>query len=230
VSNFSWAHGGGPLACFADGYGSELSGLGFTHNSVVTHVVLMGQLSRWMSEVGIVGGDLTEGRVERFFDSRRARGQRRVPTARTLAPLFVYLRSQGAAGGCCRDAVGGSPGLLSASSGRRPWVGTLDGRGPRGESPAVFVGADVGQGRRDRSPRPVCSRCHTVFALRVFPAWGWVGQEQGDRAAVAAAVPISPRLDRERPRRGGAACGGVAGHGAAFHAGGLRGRRAAVEL
>jgi hypothetical protein len=95
VSNFSWAHGGGPLACFADGYGSELSGLGFTHNSVVTHVVLMGQLSRWMSEVGIVVGDLTEGRVERFFDSRRARGQRRVPTARTLAPLFVYLRSQG---------------------------------------------------------------------------------------------------------------------------------------
>ena len=95
MSNFSWAHGGGPLACFADGYGSELSGLGFTHNSVVTHVVLMGQLSRWMSEVGIVVGDLTEGRVERFFDSRRARGQRRVPTARTLAPLFVYLRSQG---------------------------------------------------------------------------------------------------------------------------------------
>ena len=62
MSNFSWAHGGGPLACFADGYGSELSGLGFTHNSVVTHVVLMGQLSRWMSEVGIVVGDLTEGR------------------------------------------------------------------------------------------------------------------------------------------------------------------------
>jgi hypothetical protein len=41
VSNFSWAHGGGPLACFADGYGSDLAELGFTHNSVVTHVVLM---------------------------------------------------------------------------------------------------------------------------------------------------------------------------------------------
>jgi integrase/recombinase XerD len=95
MGNVSWAHGGGPLARLADGYGDELALLGFTRNSVVTHVVLMGQLSRWMSEVGIVVGDLTERRVERFFDARRAGGQRRVPTARTLAPLFVYLRSQG---------------------------------------------------------------------------------------------------------------------------------------
>ena len=95
MSNFSWARGGGPLACFADGYGSELAGLGFTHNSVVTHVVLMGQLSRWMSEVGIVVTDLSEGRIEKFFDARRAGGQRRVPTVRTLVPLFGYLRSLG---------------------------------------------------------------------------------------------------------------------------------------
>jgi site-specific recombinase XerD len=72
-----------------------LAELGFTHNSVVTHVVLMGQLSRWMSEVGIAVGDLSEGRVEEFFEARRAGGQRRVPTARTLGPLFGYLRSQG---------------------------------------------------------------------------------------------------------------------------------------
>jgi hypothetical protein len=50
------------LAPWADGYGDELARLGFTRNSVITHVVLMGQLSRWMSEVGIVVGDLTEGR------------------------------------------------------------------------------------------------------------------------------------------------------------------------
>src|SRR5580693_1361941 len=37
------------------------------HHSVVTHVVLMGQLSRW-----IVAGDLTEDRVQGFFDARRA--------------------------------------------------------------------------------------------------------------------------------------------------------------
>jgi site-specific recombinase XerD len=72
-----------------------LAGLGFTHNSVVTHVVLMGQLSRWMSEVGMVVADLGEGRIEKFFDARRAGGQRRVPTARTLVPLFSHLRSLG---------------------------------------------------------------------------------------------------------------------------------------
>src|SRR6266508_287694 len=95
MGNVSWVHGGGPLARLADGYGVELARLGFTRNSVVTHVVLMGQLSRWMSEVEIDVGELTEGRVEGFLDARRAGGQRRVPTARTLAPLFGYLRSQG---------------------------------------------------------------------------------------------------------------------------------------
>ena len=95
MSNVAWSQGDGPLARFADGYGAELAGLGFTHNSVVIHVVLMGQLSRWMSEAGIVVADLTEDRVEGFFDARRAGGQRRVPTARTLVPLFGYLRSRG---------------------------------------------------------------------------------------------------------------------------------------
>jgi integrase/recombinase XerD len=95
MGKVSWVMGGGPLAPFANGYGAELSRLGFTRNSVVRHVVLMGQLSRWMSELGADVGELTEGRVEGFFDARRAGGQNRVPTARTLAPLFCYLRSQG---------------------------------------------------------------------------------------------------------------------------------------
>ena len=62
MSNVSWVRSGGPLAPFADGYGAELARLGFTRHSVVTHVVLMGQLSRWMSDAGIVAGDLTEDR------------------------------------------------------------------------------------------------------------------------------------------------------------------------
>lgn len=95
MSNVSWVRSGGPLAPFADGYGAELARLGFTHHSVVTHVVLMGQLSRWMSDAGIVAGDLTEDRVQGFCDARRAGGQNRVPTARTLVPLFGYLRSCG---------------------------------------------------------------------------------------------------------------------------------------
>jgi len=102
MGNVSWVHGGGPLARLAEGYGVELARLGFTRNSVVTHVVLMGQLSRWMSEVEIDVGELTEGRVEGFLDARRAGGQRRVPTARTLAPLFWLFeepRRRPAAGG-----------------------------------------------------------------------------------------------------------------------------------
>ena len=41
----SWAQRGGPLAEFADGYRDELVRQGCTANSVVTHVVLTGQLS-----------------------------------------------------------------------------------------------------------------------------------------------------------------------------------------
>ena len=49
----SWVQRGGPLAEFADGYRDELVHRGFTANSVVTHVVLMGQLSRWMAGAGV---------------------------------------------------------------------------------------------------------------------------------------------------------------------------------
>lgn len=94
MGKVSWVVGGGPLARFSDGYAAELARLGFTSNSVVTQLVLMGQLSRWMSEVGADVGELSEGRVEGFFDARRAGGQNRVPTARTLVSLFGYLRSQ----------------------------------------------------------------------------------------------------------------------------------------
>ena len=94
----SWVQRGGPLAEFADGYRDELACRGFTANSVVTHVVLMGQLSRWMDEVRVAVGALTPGRIEEFLDSRRAGGQRRVPTARVLDPLLAHLRAGGVVG------------------------------------------------------------------------------------------------------------------------------------
>jgi hypothetical protein len=94
----SWVQRGGPLAEFADGYRDELVCRGFTANSVVTHVVLMGQLSRWMAEVRVAVGALTPARIEEFLDSRRAGGQRRVPTARVLDPLLAHLRAAGVAG------------------------------------------------------------------------------------------------------------------------------------
>jgi integrase/recombinase XerD len=91
----SWDRKGGPLAAFADGYRADLVRLGFTANSVVTHVVLMGQLSRWMAQAGVRVDELAPARIDEFLDSRRAGGQRRVPTARTLVPLLACLRRRG---------------------------------------------------------------------------------------------------------------------------------------
>ena len=86
---------GGPLAEFADGYRDELLRQGSTANSVVTHVVLMGQLSRWRAAAGVAVEDLTPTRIEEFLDSRRAGGQRRVPMTRVLDPLLASCRLPG---------------------------------------------------------------------------------------------------------------------------------------
>jgi hypothetical protein len=67
ISMVSWVQRGGPLAEFADSYRDELVCRGFTANSVVTHVVLMGQLSRWMAEVGVAAGALAPARIEEFL-------------------------------------------------------------------------------------------------------------------------------------------------------------------
>src|SRR5258708_2328826 len=87
----SWVQRGGPLAEFADGYRDELVCRGFTANSVVTHVVLMGQLSRWMAGARVAVEDLTPARLEEFLDSRRAGGQRGGPTAPGVGPLLAHL-------------------------------------------------------------------------------------------------------------------------------------------
>lgn len=88
----AWTHdAGSPLAPFADGFREQLVRLGYTANSVVTHIVVMGQLSRWLSAAGLQAGELTSARVEEFFDARRDGGQRRMPT---LVPLMDYLGAQ----------------------------------------------------------------------------------------------------------------------------------------
>ena len=91
MSWVSWSRGGvGPLAPFADGYGLRLAQSGFATNSVVIHLTVMGQLSRWMSGNGLALDDLCIVRVEEFFESRRAGGQQRVPKARMFTALLDY--------------------------------------------------------------------------------------------------------------------------------------------
>ena len=124
---------------------------------------------------------------------------RRVPTVRTLVPLFGLseeLRDRPAAPGGCPASPGGSAVPLSAPSDRGSWPGAVHRRQLRGTSAAVPVGAHGDGRRRDRSRWPVRCRCDRLLAPRVFPALGRVGQEQGDRPAIAAEVPPARRRDR----------------------------------
>jgi site-specific recombinase XerD len=54
----------------------------------------MGQLDRWLAGEDIPPAELASARAQEFLATRRARGQRRVPTLRTLVPLFGYLRGR----------------------------------------------------------------------------------------------------------------------------------------
>jgi integrase/recombinase XerD len=94
MGTVSWRQGKGPLVPFAEGFWRELLRQGRPPAGAKHHLVLMGQLDRWLSGEGLAAGDLTPVVAGRFLASRRARGQRRVPTLASLAPLFDYLRSQ----------------------------------------------------------------------------------------------------------------------------------------
>jgi integrase/recombinase XerD len=94
MGTVSWTRGEGPLVPFAEGFWRELLRQGHPPAGAKHHLVLMGQLDRWLSGEGLAAGDLTPAVAGRFLASRRARGQRRVPTLASLAPLFDYLRNQ----------------------------------------------------------------------------------------------------------------------------------------
>ena len=213
MNNVSWVRRGGPLAPFADGYGAELSRLGFTHHSVVAHVVLMGQLSRWMSDAGIVAGDLTESRVSAMLAGEAGRtGCRRPGHWSRCSGIVPELRYRPAATGGCSGSPGGSAVPLPALSAGGPRAGAVNGGQLRGNSAGVLVGAHADGRRRDGGGGPVRRRRDRVLAPRVFPASGRVSQEQGEPPAVAAAVSPARGRDRGEPRVGRAARGRLAGH------------------
>lgn len=89
-----WTRGGGPLVSFAEGFWRELLAQGHPPGGAKHHLVLMGQLNGWLSAQGLGTEDLTPTVAGWFLVSRRARGQRRVPTLASLVPLFDYLRNQ----------------------------------------------------------------------------------------------------------------------------------------
>jgi len=80
-----WTRGEGPLVSFAEGFWWELLAQGHPPGGAKHHLVLMGQLDRWLSDQGLGAEDLTPVVAGRFLVSRRAGGQRR-RHARRVAP------------------------------------------------------------------------------------------------------------------------------------------------
>jgi integrase/recombinase XerD len=91
----SWTRGCGPLVPFAVGFRAALLAAGYTPGSLKHHLVLMGQLDRWLAAEGLGAEGLTRASAQRFLDDRRGAGHRRVPTLATMQPLFDHLREQG---------------------------------------------------------------------------------------------------------------------------------------
>ena len=92
MGTVAWTRREGILVPFAEGYRRQLSHQGHPPGSTKHHISLMGQLSWWLADNELEVGDLTRARAEDFLATRRARGQRRVPTLATLSPLLDYLR------------------------------------------------------------------------------------------------------------------------------------------
>lgn len=94
MGRVSWIEGDGPLVPFARGYRQELLGLSHPPGTVKTHMVLAGQLNRWLCAEGFSVSHLTPSVAEAFLSARRDRGQRRVPTLASLTLLLEYLKRQ----------------------------------------------------------------------------------------------------------------------------------------
>lgn len=83
---------GGPLVAFEAGFLAYLDECGYSVRAAGERVDLLRQLSLWLATQELSAAGLTAAEAQRFFATRRAAGQRRVPTLRMLVPLFDYLR------------------------------------------------------------------------------------------------------------------------------------------
>ena len=82
----------GPLAGFAEGYGTELVQLGYVPASVRLQLKVLADLSDWLSIHGMVAADLRRSDVDRFLRHRRAAGHTRYASIRAVRPVLEYLQ------------------------------------------------------------------------------------------------------------------------------------------
>jgi len=85
----------GPLERYAPGFLAELVGVGYKRQSAAFQLQLMGHLSRWLEEAGLLPEGLSLAEAERFLAARRAAGYRDHTSSKGLEPLLGYLRRLG---------------------------------------------------------------------------------------------------------------------------------------
>jgi site-specific recombinase XerD len=85
----------GRLGPFVEGYRSRLQELGYSPSSARNKLKELGQLGRWMTMQEIEAAELSSIAVGVFLAARRTAGCRRVPGARSFAPLLDFLRDEG---------------------------------------------------------------------------------------------------------------------------------------
>ena len=85
----------GPLAPYAEDFRAELETRGYAPGTVALQLQLMAQLSRWLEAEQLDVSGLTRGRVEQFFELRRARVRVLQVSPAALRLLFEQLNNAG---------------------------------------------------------------------------------------------------------------------------------------
>ena len=85
----------GPLAPYGAGYVSWLEAQGFSPGALGGRVWQLDDLSRWLEQEGLVGAELTSGRVEEFLVARRAAGYVTWVSPLSMRMPLLYLREVG---------------------------------------------------------------------------------------------------------------------------------------
>src|SRR6202521_4761622 len=81
-----------PLAGFAEGYGAELTQLGYAPASVRLQLKVLADLSDWLLSQGMAAADLRRSDLDRFLRHRRAAGITRYASIRAVRPVLEYLQ------------------------------------------------------------------------------------------------------------------------------------------
>ena len=89
----------GRLASHAEGFGAELTALGYTDLSLANQLRLMADLSRWLDRRGLEPNELTSEWIAQFLAKRRRTHTQRM-SERGVAPLLRYLRRIGRVPAC----------------------------------------------------------------------------------------------------------------------------------